>query len=65
MRDPARIREFCNELADLWERHCPDWRFGQLVENVCQTNDISDLFYVEDDVVMECLRKAVAQKDSL
>ena len=31
MRDPKRIRKFCNELADLWESKCPDLRFGQIM----------------------------------
>ena len=64
MRDPARIQEFCNELAVLWERHCPDWRFGQLVENVLRANNISDPFYVEDDVMIELFKKTFDQIDS-
>lgn len=64
MRDPARIQEFCNELANLWETNCPDWRFGQLVENVLRANNISDPFYVEDDVMIEFFKKTFDQIDS-
>jgi len=35
MRDPSRIKIFCERLAAVWQRF-PDWRFGQLVENVFQ-----------------------------
>ena len=37
MRDKKRIKEFCNDLADIWENNCPDWRFGQLMSNVLVT----------------------------
>lgn len=51
MRDPKRIRDFCNRLAACWE--CvPDWRFGQFVSNVlgdytAQTH--RDIFFPEDN----------------
>jgi len=52
-RDPKRIRNFCNQLADIWESECPDWRFGQLITNVITR----DPFYIEDDEMMECFRR--------
>ena len=30
-RDKARIKPFCDQLAQLWENRCPDLRFGQIV----------------------------------
>lgn len=48
MRDPKRIRKFCNELADIWEAKCPDWRFGQLLENVI---DRDPWFLEEEDML--------------
>lgn len=48
MRDPTRIRKFCNQLADIWEVYCPDWRFGQLVENTLGQNMF---FYEEEDAM--------------
>lgn len=51
MRDPKRIRKFCNELADVWEL-VPDWRFGQLVCNVFGELGM-DPFFPEDDKMME------------
>ena len=52
MRDPKRIRVFCNQLADIWESECPDWRFGQLIVNVMRR----DPFYIEDDEMMKYIR---------
>ena len=48
MRDPKRIKSFCNWLANEWEDSCPDWRFGQLIINVFSTLQI-DPFFIEED----------------
>lgn len=58
MRDINRIRKFCDELADIWERKCPDWRFGQLVLNIMNSDEMDDVipFYVEDDKMIEYIR---------
>ena len=53
MRDPKRIRKFCDQLAEIWESQCPDWRFGQLFMNVLTR----DPFYMEDDEMMETIKK--------
>ena len=58
MRDIARIRPFCEELAVLWEK-CPDMRFGQLVVNALG----ADSFYVEDDTAIEKIRTFVSSPD--
>lgn len=50
MRDPKRIKKFCDELARIWESQAPDWRFGQLIVNVCGG---SDPFFVEDEKMLE------------
>lgn len=31
MREKARIKPFCDELAALWESKAPGMRFGQIV----------------------------------
>ena len=52
MRDPNRIYKFCNELAALWSQ-VPDWRFGQLLCNVfCEEMPGQDIFFPEDDEMM-------------
>lgn len=55
IRDPKRIRIFCNQLADLWEL-VPDWRFGQLICNVFGELGV-DPFFPEDDKMMEHFKK--------
>lgn len=47
MRDPKRIKKFLDRLGSLWEL-VPDWRFGQLVNNLQNYLD-DDLFYLEED----------------
>ena len=59
MRDPQRIRKFCNQLATLWER-VPDWRFGQLMSNVLGAfvaDTKRDIFFPEDDELLEFFEK--------
>lgn len=51
MRDPNRIRKYCTQLADLWEK-VPDWRFGQLMSNLLgayYSETKRDIFFPEDD----------------
>ena len=48
MRDPKRIDKFCNELAEIWKKECPDWRFGQMMSNVLNSFEI-DPFFIEED----------------
>lgn len=55
MRDPERIRAFCNRLVKVWE--CvPDWRFGQLMVNALGEMG-KDPFFPEDDEMIEYLEK--------
>jgi len=58
MRDPKRIRVFCDQLAEIWETQCPDWRFGQLVENVYRISGIPMPFFVEDDKMLEHFKRS-------
>ena len=51
MRDPKRIRKFCNRLAAAWEM-VPDWRFGQLVVNALGEMQ-RDPFFPEEDEMIE------------
>ena len=59
MRNKKRIKEFCNELADIWENNCPNWRFGQMICNVfgeMASNGI-DPFFPEEDVMINYFKK--------
>lgn len=48
MRGPNRIPEILALLQRGWQK-VPDWRFGQLVENLKRYIGVDDLFYIEDD----------------
>ena len=65
MRDINRIRKFCNELADIWESKCPDWRFSQLVLNVMNSDEMDKTmpFYVEDEEMMEFIKSYFKMED--
>ena len=54
MRNPNRIYEILNLLRRGWEK-VPDWRLGQLIENLKRYIGIDDLFYIEDDKMIECI----------
>lgn len=54
MRNPDRIKPFCDKLAEIWEKECPDWRFGQLICNI-QSVFQNDLFYVEEYRMLQYL----------
>lgn len=60
MRDPKRIRKFCNRLATAWEL-VPDLRFGQLLFNIFVQikNDGKDPFYLEDDSMIKRIEQYI------
>lgn len=47
MRDPKRIEVITTKLMYCWSE-VPDWRFGQLIENLKRYSGRHDLFYMED-----------------
>ena len=59
MRDPKRIRKFCDRLATAWEQ-VPDWRFGQLISNVLGeyvAETQKDIFFPEDEELISFFEK--------
>lgn len=52
MRKKERIEPFLKELGNLWEKKCPDWRFGQLMSNVLNSFDI-DPFFIEEEEMLK------------
>lgn len=48
MRDPNRIPRVLNLLGKVWAE-IPDWRLGQLIENIARDMGWNDAFYVSDD----------------
>lgn len=52
MRNSNRIPEIMALLQLGW-RKVPDWRFGQLIENLKRYIGTDDLFYIEDEEMMQ------------
>lgn len=48
MRNISRIPQLMELLEYYWLK-VPDWRFGQLIENLKVFSGHEDLFYLEDD----------------
>jgi len=56
MRDPNRIDEIVEVLREYWKQH-PDYRLAQIVVNACQpSNPCPEVFYTEDDVLLDRLK---------
>ena len=54
MRDPKRIPQMLELIQQGWEK-VPDWRFGQLIENLSRYIGVDDLFYIEDNKMAELI----------
>lgn len=52
MRNSNRIPEIMALLQLGWQK-VPDWRFGQLIENLKRYIGTDDLFYIEDEEMMQ------------
>ena len=61
-RDKARIKPFCDQLAQLWESRCPDLRFGQIVSLLpaALLRSGRDPFCAEDEEMLEALDRALS-----
>ena len=63
MRDLSRLYGFYNELMKVHMNNFPDWRFGQLVNNlerwISRKKNISDIFYIEEDKMLKYLNEFV------
>lgn len=55
MRDENRIPKIMALLEEGWKK-VPDWRFGQLIENLKRYIGVQDLFYIEDDKLEEYIK---------
>lgn len=63
MRDINRLDVFYDELKKIHKECFPDWRFGQLVNNLerwLQANKrFNDLFYIEEYEMLQCINEFV------
>ena len=62
MRDPKRITLLLTELSEQWKKF-PDWRFGQLIENIKRFYGVDDLFFIEDDKMLELIKDFMTEKE--
>lgn len=56
MRDTRRIRRVLALLEKEWQK-VPDWRLGQLIENIARDLGWNDAFYMNDDDLEKELRR--------
>ena len=61
MRDPNRIDPFLERLGKVWKQ-VPDWRFGQLIENVFDSID-GMTFFMEDEEILKYFEKILKTKE--
>ena len=50
------------EIEKQWENF-PDWRLGQLIENIKRFYNIDDLFYIEDDEMLKLIENFMREKE--
>ena len=55
-RDINRIEPFMEELTKTWKEQCPDWRFGQLIENILNSFE-TDPWFMEEDEMLKRIKK--------
>lgn len=56
-----------SDLGVLWATQCPQWRFGQLMENVMRyiRNNGDDPFYLEETTFREYMEKYLRVNDEI
>ena len=60
MRNPNRIQPCCDKLAQSWAR-VPDWRLGQFLLNLFSEMEDADIFYMEDDELLNKLNAILTE----
>ena len=58
MRNQQRIQKILDLLEKAWKK-VPDWRLGQLIENIARDMGWDDAYYMEDDDLEKELRKHI------
>ena len=61
MKDSKRIQLVIDTIRGIWYQY-PNMRLGQLISNVIDSK--TDLFYVEDHVLIEKMKQFVKMKGS-
>ena len=62
MRDPKRIDKITQLLNEIWHEY-PDLRFWQLLSVIPmgKATNTPDLFFVEDDKIIEVLKEVIEE----
>ena len=66
MRDPKRLTKFYDEFNRIHQQYFSDWRFGQLISNFfgwIYSEKKIDIFFPEEDRMIELLREFAGEKD--
>ena len=63
MRNPDRLDKFYDELKRIHKEYFPDWRFGQMIENVKNLTKVKDLFYYEEDEFLKLIKNLVGEEE--
>lgn len=66
MRDPKRLDKFYREFNRIHQQYFSDWRFGQLISNFfgwIYSEKKIDIFFPEEDRMIELLREFAGEKD--
>ena len=66
-RHPNRIFPFLFEIGNIWITECPQWRFGQFMENVMGyiKNNGDDPFFLEETAFREYIEKYLMVNDEI
>ena len=62
MRDKERIEKVLKQIEEYWLK-VPDWRLGQLIENVKIYTGYKDLFFIEDDDLLKLVEEFFIKHD--
>lgn len=62
MRNEGRIMPLMMQAGRLWQYHCPDWRFMQLMSNFTVWYG-ADPFYMEDDEFLAKFKEYMTEMD--
>ena len=54
MRPINRLYSFYGELCRIHRTYAPDWRFGQMMNNIFGN---ADIFYLEEDDVLKRVKE--------
>lgn len=64
MRDPNRLYPFYDRLREIHMTYFPDWRFGQLINNVLgwyYSKNKRDIFFPEEDEMIQIFEDYVKE----